>query len=59
MKNPIQPLFKDEDDRWVFKKNKIVEMLVEKSGVSLMQIELWDVPRDCLLYTSDAADDLA
>lgn len=46
MHNPIQPLTKDDEGVLRFKKNKIVEYLLDHGGISLNDLAFMDFDKD-------------
>ena len=46
MRNPMQPIQKDEHGTLRFKENEIVRRLLDDSGISLNDIAFWDVSRE-------------
>ena len=46
MRNPMQPIQKDEHGILRFKENEIVRRLLDDSGISLNEIAFWDVSRE-------------
>lgn len=45
MKNPIQPLYKDDAGTIRFKENKIVRYLLDNGGISLNDLALLEFPQ--------------
>ena len=46
MKHPIQPLEKDKNGRIRFKKNKIVDYLLDNGGIDLNQLARMEFSND-------------